>query len=76
MERMSATDKSRMRIALYDLSREPPDGDIKPLVGQPGYFRLRIGNYRVLYRIENSTIFVTNIDPRGQAYKKKNRGKK
>ena len=76
MERMSATDRNRIRIALTDLSKEPPKGDIKLLVGQPGYYRLRIGNYRVLYRIENNTIFVTNIDPRGQAYKKKNRGKK
>ena len=76
LERLSVIDKSRIRIALNDLSREPPEGDIKPLVGQSGYFRLRVGKYRILYRIEDRTIFVTNIDPRGQAYKKKSRRKK
>jgi mRNA interferase RelE/StbE len=76
LERLSETDKSRIKIALGGLSNEPPKGDIKPLVGQPDYFRLRVGSYRMLFRIENNTIFVTNIDPRGQVYKKKNRGKK
>ena len=75
-ERLSATDKVRFRAAFNDLSKEPPKGDIISLTGQPGYFRLRVGGYRVLYRIEDNTIFVTNIDPRGQVYKKKNRRKK
>jgi mRNA-degrading endonuclease RelE of RelBE toxin-antitoxin system len=45
-------------------------------VGREGYFRLRVGNFRALYRIENNAIIVTHIDPRGQVYKKKNRGRK
>jgi mRNA interferase RelE/StbE len=69
-------DKNRIKAALNALSKEPPEGDIKPLTGQAGYFRLRVGKYRALYRIEDDTIFVTNIDPRGQVYKKKNRRKK
>jgi len=74
--RLSATDKDRFRAAFIDLSKEPPEGDIRPFVGQPGYYRLRVGGYRALFRIEDNTIFVTNIDPRGQVYRKKNRGKK
>lgn len=73
--RLSAVDKGRFRIALHDLSKEPPEGDIEPMVGQPGYYRLRLGKYRALFRYEDNTIFITNIDPRGQVYKKKNRGK-
>jgi mRNA-degrading endonuclease RelE of RelBE toxin-antitoxin system len=61
---------------LKDLGKEPQEGDIKPIIGQTGYFRARMGNYRILFRYEDNTVFVTNIDPRGQAYKKKNRGKK
>ena len=76
IDRLSATDKNRIKLALKDLSRDPPEGDIQPLTGQSGYFRLRIGNFRALYRIENNVIFITNLDPRGQAYKKKNRGNK
>ena len=72
-ERLDVTDKNRFRAAFAELAKEPPEGDIRPLVGQPGYFRLRVGGYRALYRIEDNTIFVTNIDPRGQAYGKKSR---
>jgi len=75
-ERLSATDKDRFRTAFHNLSKEPPEGNITALSGWSGYFRLRVGNYRALFRIEDNTVFVTNIDPRGQAYKKKNRGKK
>jgi len=74
-ERLDTTNKDRFRVAFTSLAKDPPEGDIRPLAGQPGYFRLRVGGYRVLYRIEDNTIFVTNIDPRGQAYGKRNRGK-
>ena len=75
-DRLSATDKTRFKAAFVDLSKEPPEGDITTMTGWPGYFRLRVGGYRALFKIEDNTIFVTNIDPRGQVYKKKNRRKK
>ena len=71
LERLNEPDSSSIKTALQDLSREPPEGDIKPLSGQTGYFRLRVRNYRVLFCYEDNTIFVTNIDPRGQVYKKR-----
>ena len=75
-ERLNEPDKSRIKACLKDLEKEPPEGDIRPITGQAGYFRAKVGNYRILFRYEDHTIFVTNIDPRGQAYKKKNRGKR
>jgi mRNA interferase RelE/StbE len=76
LDRLSEPDKSRIKNALKDLEKEPPKGDIKPVVGQKGYFRLKIGNYRALFRYKDNDIFVTHIDPRGQSYNKKNKGKK
>jgi len=75
-ERLNEPDKSYVKAALSDLEQEPPKGDIKPIVGQPGCFRGRKGNFRYLFEIENNVILVTHIVPRGQAYKKKNRRKK
>jgi mRNA interferase RelE/StbE len=60
--------KSRIISALHGLGEEPPRGDVKSLHGRDDY-RLRAGGYRVLYRIETDTVVVTNIAPRGQAYK-------
>ena len=48
-----------------------PAGDIIPYKGIPGYFRLRIGVYRILFKwLSDDQIFVAVIDSRGQAYKK------
>jgi mRNA interferase RelE/StbE len=46
------------------------NNNIKKLEGLEGY-RLRIGNYRIIYRIENQDykILVIEIDVRGEVYK-------
>jgi len=67
LERANEPVKTRIIEALNGLSEEPLRGDIKKLQGRRDY-RLRIGGYRALFRIEDNMIIVTNIAPRGQAY--------
>jgi mRNA-degrading endonuclease RelE of RelBE toxin-antitoxin system len=76
LERLNPVDRDRINVALGKLEREPPEGDIMPVTGEPGHFRTRVGSYRLLWRIKDDTILVTHIDPRGQVYKKKNKGEK
>lgn len=45
-----------------------PAGDVKKLTGQP-YYRLRVGDYRVLFTRDGNIIEVVKIDSRGQVYK-------
>lgn len=45
-----------------------PFGDIKKLKGIENSYRLRIGDLRVLFCMDNNYIFIDNIIPRGQAY--------
>lgn len=40
------------------------NANITRLQGQPGY-RLRVQNWRVLFRIEDDTIVVDKVEPRG-----------
>ena len=61
--------KERIKLALKKLEHEPPQGDIKPLIGYPELFRLTIGGYRAVFYISNNVIRVTKIDSRGQVYK-------
>ena len=75
-ERLNQADKDRIDEALDDLEKKPPKGDIKPIARELGHFRLRVGSFRLLFRIKENVILVTHIDPRGQAYSKKNKGKK
>jgi mRNA-degrading endonuclease RelE of RelBE toxin-antitoxin system len=76
LDRLNADDRGRVNAALDKLEKEPPEGDITLVVGEPGLFRTRVGSYRLLWRVKDDTILVTHIDPRGQAYKKKNKGNK
>ena len=45
-----------------------PLGDIKKLQGQNGY-RLRIGDYRVIFDRDGNILYIEKIDNRGQVYK-------
>lgn len=45
-----------------------PIGDIKKLKGVENGYRLRVGDLRVLFSIEDNNIYIDNIIPRGQAY--------
>jgi len=74
LNRLNEADRDRINDAIDGLEEEPPQGDITPIAGEPGRFRTRVGSYRLLWRIKDSHILVTHIDPRGQAYKKKNKG--
>lgn len=46
-----------------------PFGDIKKLQGYSNLYRLRIGDYRVIYQMENDIIIIDAVLPRGEAYK-------
>ena len=57
--------KERLKKGIDDL----PNGDIKKLQGYSATYRLRVGNYRIIYTISDSTIIIKAILPRGSAYK-------
>lgn len=54
--------------AIYNL----PDGDIKPLQGHKGFYRLRVGDYRIVYTIDNGNyiICIVKAHNRGDIYKR------
>ena len=50
-----------------------PNGeDIKKLKGHNDLFRLRVGDYRIIYTVDNGEliIYVIDINNRGDVYKK------
>jgi mRNA interferase RelE/StbE len=47
--------------AIYSLADNPLQPGIKKLQGVEGTYRIRAGNYRVLYRINNGELIVTVI---------------
>ncbi|GHU47706.1 hypothetical protein FACS1894200_03520 [Spirochaetia bacterium] len=67
-QRLNEPDLTRITNAIDKLENEPPGGDIIKLTDRNDY-RLRVGGYRILYRIENNEINITHIELRGGAYK-------
>lgn len=59
--------KTRNRI-IDAIAQLPKAGDIKKLKGLDGY-RLRVGDYRVIFNHEGGVFIIYKIDNRGQAYK-------
>jgi len=68
VKKLAEPTKSRVKNAIVKLSKEPPEGEIKPMSGRNDY-RLRVGKYRLLFDIIDDTIFVHDIGLRGDIYK-------
>jgi mRNA interferase RelE/StbE len=71
LTRLNEPMKSRIISALESLSHEPPEGDIKKLQNREIAYRLRVGEYRTLFKLKETCIAVYKIAPRGQAYKER-----
>ena len=58
--------KRRIKKAVEGL----PAGDVKPLKGVKGSYRLRVGDYRILFSYaDKNTLLIEKIAPRGDVYK-------
>ena len=66
---INAADKQTKK-RLKEAIEKVPFGDIKKLQGIDNGYRLRVGDLRVLFSIEDDRIYIDNIIPRGQAYKR------
>lgn len=66
LESLDKLTKARIVAGIQEI----PQGDIKPLRGAEGTFRLRVGGWRILFSYpEKNTILIEKISPRGDAYK-------
>ena len=64
LAKQEAAVRRRIEAAIQAL----PAGDVKKLRGQP-YYRLRVGDFRILFDRDGSVLLVVKIDNRGQVYK-------
>ena len=58
--------KERIKAAIEKI----PEGDIKPMQGIRGSYRLRVGGWRILFSYpEDGIILIEKVGPRGEVYK-------
>jgi mRNA interferase RelE/StbE len=66
LERMDAATKQRIKQGIEGI----PKGDIKKLQGHTELYRLRVGDWRIVFSYpDNETVLVEKISPRGEIYK-------
>lgn len=54
-------DRARLVASIQELAEQPKPVGAEKLSGQIDLYRIRVGNYRVMYEIDNGQIVVTVI---------------
>lgn len=67
IDKLPPQEKQRIVKAIEKL---PDNGDIKKMQGYHDYFRLRVGDYRIIYTVDNGQLLICVVDAgsRGQIY--------
>jgi mRNA interferase RelE/StbE len=65
------TDKKRIFNRIKELGENPFPLDFKKLKGEKDVYRIRVGDFRILYKIirEDEVILIFRIDKRSRVYK-------
>ncbi len=58
----------RAKVEQYAADPAAQANNVKALKGEPGVFRLRVGDWRVLFNEQGEVIAVMKVAPRGEAY--------
>ncbi len=64
LKKQDTTTRKRIVSAINML----PSGDVKRLQGSTAY-RLRVGDYRIIFDKNGNILYIQRIDSRGQIYK-------
>lgn len=57
LKKLDNKEQVRLLKAIQKLSLHPKKGDVRPMVGSTAW-RLRVGNYRVIYDINDKVVLV------------------
>ena len=70
LRQLSPVNLQRVHEAIEQLSRNPRPNGVKKLKGEVDFYRARIGNYRILYEINDAArlISIERVMSRENAY--------
>jgi len=58
LKKFSRDVQKRLRIVIDTLENDPRPPSVRKLVGEDNLWRLRVGNYRVVYKIKDAQLLV------------------
>jgi mRNA interferase RelE/StbE len=70
LSKLEKVSKERIFKRIKELCEDPFPSDVKKLKGEQDVYRIRIGDFRVLYRIisEDDVILIFRVDKRSRVY--------
>jgi len=70
LRQLSPINLQRVHEAIEQLSRNPRPNGVKKLKGEVDFYRIRVGNYRILYEINDAArlISIERVMSRENAY--------
>ena len=70
LSKLEKVSKERIFKRIKELCEDPFPSDVKKLKGEKDVYRIRIGDFRVLYRIisEDDVILIFWVDKRSRVY--------
>lgn len=73
IKKLPADIKERIDKKILDLAIEPRPNGVKKLQGDDNSYRIRVGDYRIIYEIEDDILLVTviKIKHRNEVYRDK-----
>jgi mRNA interferase RelE/StbE len=65
--------QARVDARILALSHDPRPPGVKKLQGEDDFYRIRVGDYRVVYSVDDKEILVlvVRIAPRAEAYRRR-----
>ena len=71
LARLPATDRDRVerRIEAYAEAADAPGHDVIPLAGARGLYRLRSGDWRVIFELDDERMRILVVKHRREAYR-------
>jgi mRNA interferase RelE/StbE len=71
IRKLTGVELKRVDACLMGLSENPFSGNVKKLVGSDSMFRVRVGDYRIIYSVDNDilTVLIIKIGHRREIYR-------
>ncbi len=71
LDRLAASVRARLMARADALALDPRPAGAKRLAGNPPRYRVRVGNHRIVYRVEDEVllVLVLRAGPRKSVYK-------
>lgn len=70
LTRMPTNQSRLIRAKIESYAADPTNlaNNVRALKGEPGYFRLRVGDWRVIFSEDGEVVGIVRIASRGSAY--------